>query len=91
MSTTTQIPTRTTPSAPTPAAERQPVWRHGVTSAVAQLGPCLPVIHTCILYPTRPVYRDVNGNDASHAAVESLAPSVRAGRVSYFAGDTARD
>ena len=34
MSTTTQIPTRTTPSAPTPAAERQPVWKHGVASAV---------------------------------------------------------
>ena len=34
MSTTTQIPTRTTPSEPTPAAERQPVWKHGVASAV---------------------------------------------------------
>ena len=34
MSTTTQIPTRTTPSAPTPAAERQPVWKHGVAAAV---------------------------------------------------------
>jgi hypothetical protein len=34
MSTTTQIPTRTIPSAPTPAAERQPVWKHGVASAV---------------------------------------------------------
>ena len=34
MSTTRQIPTRATPSAPTPAAERQPVWKHGVTSAV---------------------------------------------------------
>jgi hypothetical protein len=33
MSTTTQIPTRTTPSVPTPA-ERQPVWKHGVASAV---------------------------------------------------------
>ena len=34
MSTTTQIPTRTTLGAPTPAAERQPVWKHGVASAV---------------------------------------------------------
>ena len=34
MSTTTQIPTHTTPSAPTLAAERQPVWKHGVASAV---------------------------------------------------------
>jgi len=34
MSTTTQIPTRTTPSAPTPPAQRQPVWKHGVASAV---------------------------------------------------------
>ena len=34
MSTTRQIPTRATPSAPPPAAERQPVWKHGVTSAV---------------------------------------------------------
>ncbi len=34
MSTTTQIPTRMTPSAPTPAAERQPVWKHGVASAI---------------------------------------------------------
>jgi hypothetical protein len=34
MSTTTQVPTRVTPSAPTPAAERQPVWRHGVAAAV---------------------------------------------------------
>jgi peptidoglycan/LPS O-acetylase OafA/YrhL len=34
MSTTIQVPTRTTPSAPTPVAERQPVWKHGVASAV---------------------------------------------------------
>jgi len=34
MSTTKQISTRTTSSAPTPAAERQPVWKHGVASAV---------------------------------------------------------
>jgi hypothetical protein len=34
MSTTTQIPTRTTPSALISAAERQPVWKHGVASAV---------------------------------------------------------
>jgi hypothetical protein len=34
MSTTTQIPTRTNPSAPTPAARRRPVWKHGVASAV---------------------------------------------------------
>ena len=35
MTTTTQIPTtRTTPSAPIPAAERQPVWKHGVAAAV---------------------------------------------------------
>jgi hypothetical protein len=33
MSTTTQIPTRTSPSAPT-AAKRQPVWKHGVAAAV---------------------------------------------------------
>ena len=33
MSTTTQTRTRTTPSAPTPAAERRPVWKHGVASA----------------------------------------------------------
>ncbi len=34
MSTTTQIPTRTTTNAPAPAAERLPVWKHGVASAV---------------------------------------------------------
>ncbi len=34
MSTTTQVPTRVTPGAPTPAAERQPVWKHGVAAAV---------------------------------------------------------
>ena len=34
MSATTQITTRTTPSEPTPAAERQPVWKYGVASAV---------------------------------------------------------
>ena len=34
MSTTTQISTRTTPVAPTPAAERRPVWKHGVAAAV---------------------------------------------------------
>jgi amino acid transporter len=34
MSTTTQTPTRTTSSAPTQAAERRPVWKHGVASAV---------------------------------------------------------
>jgi hypothetical protein len=39
MSTTTQIPTRTIPtrtipSALAPAAERQPVWKHGVASAL---------------------------------------------------------
>ncbi len=34
MSTTTQIPTRATPSAPTPAAERQPVWKKGIASAI---------------------------------------------------------
>jgi hypothetical protein len=33
MSTTTQLPNRRTPSALTPA-ERQPVWKHGVASAV---------------------------------------------------------
>src|SRR3954453_22161999 len=38
MSTTIQIPTRTTPGAPTPTAERQPVWKHGVAaSAVASV------------------------------------------------------
>ena len=34
MSTTTQIPTRTTPSAPTPAVQRRSVWKHGVAAAV---------------------------------------------------------
>jgi amino acid transporter len=34
MSTTTQIPTRVTPSTPTRAAGRQPVWKHGVAAAV---------------------------------------------------------
>jgi hypothetical protein len=34
MSTATYTPTRTTTSAPTPGAERQPVWKHGVASAV---------------------------------------------------------
>src|SRR2546421_546541 len=34
MSTNTQIPTRVTPSAPAPATERQPVWKHGVAAAV---------------------------------------------------------
>ena len=34
MSTTTQIPTRTTSSAPTPAATRQSVWKDGVAAAV---------------------------------------------------------
>ena len=34
MSTTTQIPTRVTPEAPTPAAERQSVWKRGVAAAV---------------------------------------------------------
>jgi amino acid transporter len=34
MSTTTQIPTGVTPSAPVRAAERQPVWKHGVAAAV---------------------------------------------------------
>ena len=34
MSTTTQILTHTIHSAPTPAAERRPVWKHGVASAV---------------------------------------------------------
>src|SRR3989440_6536136 len=33
MSTTTQIPTRVTPSAPAPATERQPVCKHGVAAA----------------------------------------------------------
>ena len=36
MSTTTQVPTTqtSTTSAPTPTAERQPVWKHGVAAAV---------------------------------------------------------
>ncbi|MFG3690316.1 DUF6069 family protein [Micromonospora sp. NPDC047740] len=34
MSTTTQVPTRMTPSTPAPTAERQPVWKHGVAAAV---------------------------------------------------------
>jgi amino acid transporter len=34
MSTTIQVPTRTIPSAPTTTAERQPVWKHGITAAV---------------------------------------------------------
>lgn len=34
MSTTIQPSTRTTPSAPTPTAGRQPVWKHGVAAAV---------------------------------------------------------
>ena len=34
MSTTTQIPARTTPRTPTPAAGRQSVWKHGVAAAV---------------------------------------------------------
>ncbi|MEU4712897.1 DUF6069 family protein [Micromonospora purpureochromogenes] len=34
MSTTIQVPTRTTPSAPTPTVQRQPVWKYGVTAAV---------------------------------------------------------
>jgi hypothetical protein len=34
MPTTTHSPTRVTPGAPTPAAERQPVWKHGVAAAV---------------------------------------------------------
>jgi amino acid transporter len=33
MSTTIQVPTRTTPSASVPTAERQPVWKHGVAAA----------------------------------------------------------
>ena len=35
MSTTIQVPTRVTPSATTPTARRQPVWKHGVAAAVA--------------------------------------------------------
>jgi amino acid transporter len=34
MSTTTQVPTRTTPSSSTPTVKRQPVWKHGVAAAV---------------------------------------------------------
>ena len=34
MPTTTRIPSRVTPSAPTPAARRQPVWKHGIAAAV---------------------------------------------------------
>src|SRR5437667_4955833 len=34
MSTTSQVPTRTTPSARTPTAERRPVWKHGIAAAV---------------------------------------------------------
>jgi amino acid transporter len=34
MSTTTQIPTRSTPDALASATERQPVWKHGVAAAV---------------------------------------------------------
>jgi len=33
MSTTTEIPARTASSAPTPPAQRRPVWRHGVAAA----------------------------------------------------------
>jgi hypothetical protein len=33
--TTIQVPTRITPSATTPTAQRQPVWKHGVAAAVA--------------------------------------------------------
>jgi hypothetical protein len=32
---TTQVPTRVVPGTPTPPAERQPVWKHGVAAAVA--------------------------------------------------------
>ena len=35
MSTTTQVPTQATATAPPPAAQRQPVWKHGVAAAVA--------------------------------------------------------
>lgn len=31
---TTQVPTRVVPGAPTPGAERQPVWKHGIAAAV---------------------------------------------------------
>jgi hypothetical protein len=34
MSTSTQVPTRTIPSASAPTAERRPVWKHGVAAAV---------------------------------------------------------
>ena len=34
MSTTTHAPTRATSNAPTPAAQRQPLWKHGVAAAV---------------------------------------------------------
>src|SRR2546423_8920110 len=34
MSTTIQVPTRITPSATTPTAQRQPVWKHGIAAAV---------------------------------------------------------
>ncbi len=34
MSTTTQVPTYVTSAAPAPAAERKPVWKHGVAAAV---------------------------------------------------------
>src|SRR3954451_25492801 len=34
MPTTTQIPTGVTPSASTPPAERQPVWKHGAAAAI---------------------------------------------------------
>ena len=34
MPTTIQVPTRITPSATTPTAPRQPVWKHGVAAAV---------------------------------------------------------
>jgi hypothetical protein len=34
MFSTAQVPTRTIPSAPTLAAARQPVWKHGVAAAV---------------------------------------------------------
>jgi amino acid transporter len=34
MSTTIQVPTRTTPTAPPPTLKRQPVWKHGAAAAV---------------------------------------------------------
>src|SRR3954451_18390855 len=34
MSTTTQVAAGKTPSAPSPTAERQPVWKHGVVASV---------------------------------------------------------